>query len=256
MGNYIGRTESDLALNVFQNVYEHITPDGVLASFTMIQDVPGALSGNIEVVKNNVLLEPDAAYHINPANWYQIVFTSVPLITDVIYVIHRGATVNYAQPAAGSVGATELSDNIKNFVNDTFSGTGAQVNYTLSSSGTNNSVLVTVGGIVQNAPTNYSISGTALTFTSAPPNLSIIKALSLGYPAPVTKNPLPSNSLFTNPRINGTAASGASGELIMGSSTQTTIGANGSATALTANPRGYLVAYLGTTKIVIPFYNG
>lgn len=55
--------------------------------------------------------------------------------------------------------------------------------------------------------------------------------------------------------INGTAASATASHLQLGSSTQSTIGANGAASALTANPLGYLSAYLGTTHIIIPYYN-
>lgn len=56
--------------------------------------------------------------------------------------------------------------------------------------------------------------------------------------------------------INGAAASGTAGHLYLGSGVQTTIGANGGASVLTANPLGYLTAYLGSTKIIIPYYNG
>lgn len=55
--------------------------------------------------------------------------------------------------------------------------------------------------------------------------------------------------------VIGTAASTTASHLQLGSTTQSTIGANGAASALTANPLGYLVAYLGSTKIIIPYYN-
>lgn len=55
--------------------------------------------------------------------------------------------------------------------------------------------------------------------------------------------------------IIGTAVAATASHLQLGSTTQSTIGANGAASALTANPLGYLIAYLGTTKIVIPYYN-
>jgi len=57
--------------------------------------------------------------------------------------------------------------------------------------------------------------------------------------------------------INTTAAAASTtaSQLQLGSTTQSTIGANGAASALTANPLGYLIAYLGSTKIVIPYYN-
>lgn len=56
--------------------------------------------------------------------------------------------------------------------------------------------------------------------------------------------------------INAAASTTTAGHLSLGSTTQTTIGANGAASALTANPLGYLIHYIGSTKIVIPYYNG
>jgi hypothetical protein len=45
------------------------------------------------------------------------------------------------------------------------------------------------------------------------------------------------------------------GDLTLGSpTTVTTIGANGTATALTANPVGYLIINLGNGSVQIPYY--
>lgn len=52
------------------------------------------------------------------------------------------------------------------------------------------------------------------------------------------------------------AVAGAAGQTVLGSGTQTTVGANGAASALTANPLGYLIAYRAGVKIAIPYYNG
>jgi len=46
------------------------------------------------------------------------------------------------------------------------------------------------------------------------------------------------------------------GDLTLASpTTQTTIGANGSATALTANPVGYITVMIGNSPFQIPYYN-
>jgi len=46
------------------------------------------------------------------------------------------------------------------------------------------------------------------------------------------------------------------GDLTLGSpTTQTTIGANGAASALTANPVGYLTVMIGNTPYQIPYYS-
>lgn len=53
---------------------------------------------------------------------------------------------------------------------DTFSGDGSTVNFTMSISVTaEQDVLVFVGGVYQIPSTNYSVSGTTITFGSAPP---------------------------------------------------------------------------------------
>lgn len=46
------------------------------------------------------------------------------------------------------------------------------------------------------------------------------------------------------------------GDLTLASpTTQTTIGANGAASALTANPVGYLTVMVGNTAVQVPYYN-
>jgi len=46
------------------------------------------------------------------------------------------------------------------------------------------------------------------------------------------------------------------GQLVLASpTTQTTIGSNGAASALTANPVGYVQIMIGNTQYVIPYYN-
>jgi hypothetical protein len=57
-------------------------------------------------------------------------------------------------------------------------------------------------------------------------------------------------------QINGTPSASPAGNFNFGSAIQATVGANGAASALTANPLGYLIGYIGTTKIAIPYYNG
>lgn len=52
------------------------------------------------------------------------------------------------------------------------------------------------------------------------------------------------------------APSGGGTDIILGGTTQTTVGAAGGASALPATPLGYLIAFRGATKIAIPYYNG
>jgi hypothetical protein len=70
------------------------------------------------------------------------------------------------------------------FLTDTFSGNGSTTAFTLSQApATTSSILVAVSGVVQD-PSTYSVSGTTLTFSGAPPSgSSNISVRFLGIPA-------------------------------------------------------------------------
>lgn len=70
------------------------------------------------------------------------------------------------------------------FPTDTFSGTGSQTAFTLQlAPASTNSVIVAVSGVVQD-PSTYSVSGTTLTFSAAPPSgTGNISVRYLGIPA-------------------------------------------------------------------------
>ena len=72
----------------------------------------------------------------------------------------------------------------QSFVTDTFSGTGSTTAFTMSVAPANtSSVLLAVSGVLQD-PTTYTVSGTTLTFTGAPPaGTSNISVRYLGIPA-------------------------------------------------------------------------
>ena len=112
---------------------------------------------------------------------------------------------------------------------DSFTGNGSTVAYTLSTTPTNkNFTLVTIGGITQEK-VNYSVSGTTLTFTTAPPNTSPIEVITFG-PAINTATAAGSN---TQIQINSGGALAGSANLTFDTSTNTlnatNITANGSA---------------------------
>ena len=75
------------------------------------------------------------------------------------------------------------------FLTDTFSGTGSQTAYTMTvAPASTTSVLIAITGVVQD-PSTYTVSGTTLTFSTAPPSgTSNISARYLGI-QPIT-NPL------------------------------------------------------------------
>ena len=53
---------------------------------------------------------------------------------------------------------------------DEFTGDNDQLNFTMSQGETSpNAILVSIGGVYQQPTTNYTVSGTTITFTSPPP---------------------------------------------------------------------------------------
>jgi hypothetical protein len=84
-----------------------------------------------------------------------------------------------------------------NPVSQRFSGTGSQTAYTLSASpGVAAAIIVLIGGVGQTPTTDYTVSGTTLTFTSAPPagtnNITVINFGQAGNIA------IPANASITN----------------------------------------------------------
>ena len=167
-------------------IKEDFVGDGSSANFTLTNEVPGGSSQNVMVVLNNVVQEPDVAYTINDdaSNLPKILaFTGTPANGDSIYVIHHGLTSILHSPPAGSVGATELSDALKTFTTDAFTGNGSATTVTLSEIPANASqIMVFVDGILQKSSTNYSLNTTTgvITFTAAPDNGAEIEVKHLG----------------------------------------------------------------------------
>ena len=87
-------------------------------------------------------------------------------------------------------------------VKDSFSGDGSTTAFTLSVPSTTNDLRVVVENVIQDPTVAYSVSGTTLTFTSAPPTgTTNIYAVNLG-PAVQTVVP-PDGVTLTNPTVTG-----------------------------------------------------
>ncbi len=144
-------------------------------TYTLIQDVPGYNADNIIVVVNNVIQEPNNAYTITEdtnGNPRILNFNGTNLAsTDECYVQHRGVGTLNITPAAGSVNAAALQDNLRSGNVDSFAGSAHQVissnsTFTLSEIPLNSqSISVFVNGIYQKQTTNYSVDGTTTRLT-------------------------------------------------------------------------------------------
>jgi|694.fasta_scaffold75370_2 hypothetical protein len=109
-----------------------------------------------------------------PRNAYSLVgnvltFTSAPPNTALIEVTTFTAAVT-----AGA--------NTGNFLNRSYTANGVQDTFTVTNGVTANSVIVTENGIVQEPGTDYTVSGSNLTFTTAPANTTAISIREI--PAP------------------------------------------------------------------------
>ena len=173
--SYIGVQSQNHVSPAFHR--EVVTPDGSASFFDLVQDVPGFNADNVLVVVNNVVQHPFDSYTIKAdanGNPRRLDFAgTVPASTDVIYVTHRGVGSLNMTPAAGTVDSVALADNLRSGVVNSFTGsqhTVASGNYTftLTEAPLNaQSIMVYVNGVYQKPTTNYTVSGTTLTFTGS-----------------------------------------------------------------------------------------
>jgi len=191
MTNYIGVPYINQVSPQF--VKEDFNGDGSTTDFTLTNEVPGGNEENLHVVLDNVVQEPTVAYTVEQdgnSQFKVLRFSEAPSSSATIYVVHRGIGTSNFIPSSGSVTSTSLSDNLKSFTTDTFTGDGSTTAFTLSETPPNaNSILVTVDGIVQKVTTNYTLATTTLTFTSAPDASAEIEVKHMGVRGFVRRGP-------------------------------------------------------------------
>ena len=194
---YIGKKPSDITRAIA--TYDSFTGDGSTTTFTLSQ---GAASANdLTVVVNNVRQEPGTgskSYTFNGPT--SLVFNTAPAASDEIYVINPTQVESIARAGDISSGAitgqTEEStvadgDSILMFdasasalrkitkanfspsvtltyASGTATGDGSDTTFTINSGRAVADILVIVNGVVLVPTTDYTISGTNLTFATAP----------------------------------------------------------------------------------------
>lgn len=169
---------------------QSITTDGSTTTFTL--DYTVGTVNSILVQVDGVLQEPTSSYTI-ASGGTQIVFSEAPLSTDTTFVIYLGIGFDTAIISDASFTHTELAEraatNDKFLVFDTsasavktiqtsnivastvqrdYTGDGSDTTFTVTSGVTADNILVIVEGLVMLPATDYSVSGTTLTFTTAP----------------------------------------------------------------------------------------
>src|SRR6056300_1275678 len=190
---YIGKKPSDITRAIA--TYDTFTGDGSTTTFTISQ---GASSANdLTVVVNNVRQEPGASKSYTLTTPTSVVFNTAPAASDEIYVVNPTQVESIARAGDVSTGAftgqTELAEQaadgdfmliydtsatqikkiqVSNVSPSKSSGTatgdGSTVAFTINSGRNINDVLAIVNGVVLVPTTDYTISSTTLTFTTAP----------------------------------------------------------------------------------------
>ena len=191
---YIGKKPSDITRAIATN--DTFTGDGSTTTFTLSQ---GAASANdITVVVNNVRQEPGASKSYTLTAPTSLVFNVAPASDDEIYVINPTQVESVVRAGDLSSGAitgqteetTSADDDVilmfdtsasalRKVTKTNFSpaltytagsatGDGSTTVFTINSGRAVADVLVIVNGVILVPTTDYAISGTNLTFTTAP----------------------------------------------------------------------------------------
>ena len=189
---YIGREPS---YGSFEK--QALTADSSATSFALNYVVGSSASILVSVAC--VIQEPEVAYNISGGG-ANIVFTAAPTTGDTVFVVFLGVAQDIGTLGTGaitsqtSLGEAPQSDDVlllydtsatalkkvtianlfdtqmtaAKYVTRTLTGNGSTTTVTVTNGHNVDSVIVTENGIVQRPTTDYTVSGTTLTFTTAP----------------------------------------------------------------------------------------
>ena len=189
---YIGREPS---YGSFEK--QALTADSSATSFALNYVVGSSASILVSVA--GVIQEPEVAYNISGGG-ANIVFTAAPTTGDTVFVVFLGVAQDVgtlgtcAITSQTSLGEAPQSDDVlllydtsatslkkvtianlfdtqmtaAKYVTRTLTGNGSTTTVTVTNGHNVDSVIVTENGIVQRPTTDYTVSGTTLTFTTAP----------------------------------------------------------------------------------------
>jgi len=185
---YIGKTPD---YGAFEK--QSLTADGSTTTFSLNYTVGSTSS--ILVSVSGVVQEPTSAYSLTGGGT-SIVFSAAPEAGETVFVIFLGVAFETATLATGAItGQTELATQaaeddllliydtdaaslkkitkanlspVLSYVTRTATGDGSTIGFTVTSGVTVDDVLVTENGVLQQPTTDYTVSGTTLTFGTAP----------------------------------------------------------------------------------------
>ena len=159
---------------------ERFSGDDSTVAFTLTRRVSYAT--DIEVFVDNIQQEPTTAYSVDG---FTLTFTEAPpTASNNIYVIYRNSygIQNFATVGDGSITYNKLANNIRQMNADVFTANGSGTTVELSDTPYNaNTLIVTLDGVLQTPPTNYTLSGSTITFTSTPAANTVIAVRHMGF---------------------------------------------------------------------------
>jgi len=173
---------------------ERFSGDSVAVTFTLQRKVVSPI--DLEVYVENVRQEPTVSYNVDGNS---LIFTSAPPTgVNNVYIIYRGSGVsNFAFIPDGSLTYEKFANNIRQFTVDNFTANGAGQTFALSETPASpNTLIVAIDGVIQTAPTNYGVTGTTLTFTSAPDAGANVTVRHLGFRTTATVTALQPSGVF------------------------------------------------------------
>jgi hypothetical protein len=232
---------------------ERFSGNASTTAFTLTRQVINPT--DIDVFVENVRQEPTTAYNVDGLT---LTFTSAPGTgTNNIYVIYRASGVsNYAFVPDGSITYAKLANNIRQFTVDNFTANGTGTTVALSETPASaNSLVVAIDGVIQTAPENFSLSGTTITFTSAPDNGSNVTVRHLGFRTTSTVTALTAGSVTTTELADGSVTTN---KLASNSVTNDKVAFTYTSDNFTANGSGntYTVTTGHTANSTLVAYNG
>ena len=184
---YIGRQPT---YGAFEK--QSLTADSSTTTFTLNYTVGS--SSSILVSVAGVVQEPETGYNLSGGGT-SLVFSAAPTTGDTVFVVFLGLARDVADflstgvittqtelseraasgdffliydTSATSLKKIQASNVVAASVNRTATGDGSTTGFTVTSGVTAAQCIVTVNGVVQQVTTDYSVSGTTLTFGTAP----------------------------------------------------------------------------------------
>jgi len=174
--------------------------------FTLTRRV--AFATDLEVFVDNVQQEPTTAFSVDG---FTLTFTEAPPTgSNNIYVIYRQSygIQNFATVSDGSITHSKLANNIRQMLTEQFTANGSGTTIELSESPADaNTLIVALDGVIQTAPSNYTLSGTTITFTSTPTVNTAITVKHLGFRTTTTTTALMAGSVGTTELADGSVTS-------------------------------------------------